>query len=223
MPVKLAPSILSADFARLGEEVLAVARAGADEIHVDVMDGCFVPVITIGPAIVEAVKHISPLPLDVHLMIADPDRQIEAFIEAGADILTIHREACLHLDRTLAAIRARGRRVGLALNPATGLEGLEYVLDKVDRLLIMSVNPGFAGQVFIPAALNKLRQASQLVSRLGLAVELSVDGGVNLDNAAAVVRAGARHLVAGSAIYKTKDYSRTIAAFRQVIEPLARP
>lgn len=222
MPVKIAPSILSADFAVLAKEVEAVAQAGADEIHIDVMDGCFVPNITIGPVVVEAVKKISPLPLDVHLMIADPDRFLDDFIQAGADCLSVHLEACAHLDRTLAVVREQGVLAGLALNPATGLDGLEYVLDKVDRLLIMSVNPGFGGQKFIPSALKKLRQARELIEARGVEVELSIDGGVNLETVASVVEAGARHFVAGSAVYKTPDYHKTIAAFRQLTDPLSR-
>jgi len=222
MPVKIAPSILSADFAVLAKEVEAVAQAGADEIHIDVMDGCFVPNITIGPVVVQAVKRVSPLPLDVHLMIADPDRYLDDFIQAGADCLTVHQEACAHLDRTLAVIREQGVLAGLALNPATGLEGLEYILDKVDRLLVMSVNPGFGGQKFIPSALAKLRRARELIEACGLEVELSIDGGVNLETAASVVEAGARHFVAGSAVYKTPDYKKTIEAFRQLTDPLSR-
>lgn len=222
MPIKIAPSILSANFAFLAQEVEAVAQAGADEIHIDVMDGCFVPNITIGPVVVQAIKRASPLPLDVHLMIAEPDRYLDDFIKAGADCLSVHREACGHLDRTLVYIREQGVLAGLALNPATGLDGLEYILDKVDRLLIMSVNPGLGGQKFIPASLEKLRRARELISAYGLEVELSVDGGVNLETAASVVEAGAGHLVAGSAIFQTPDYKKTIAVFRQLTEPLSR-
>jgi len=217
MPVKIAPSILSADFARLGEEVRAVAEAGADEIHIDVMDGRFVPNLTIGPVVVEAVKRVSRLPLDVHLMIEEPERYLADFVKAGADVLLVQVEACRHLDRTLAAIREAGIKAGLALNPATGLDGLEYVLDKIDRLLVMSVNPGFGGQRFIPQALVKLERLRALIQASGQPVELAVDGGVNLETLAGVVRAGAEFVVAGSAIYGTSDYGRTIAAFRRVI------
>ncbi len=213
MSVKIAPSILSADFSRLGEEIAAVARAGADELHVDVMDGLFVPNITIGPPVVAAIKRVSPLPLDVHLMIVDPDRYLDDFVKAGADWLTVHLEACRHLDRALAHIRQLGAKAGVALNPATPPEGLEYVLDKLDRVVVMSVNPGFGGQSFLPSALDKLERLRGILA--GRPVEVSVDGGVNLKTIGAVVRAGARHLVAGSAVYGTKDYRATIDQLRQ--------
>jgi len=218
MAVKIAPSILSADFARLGEEIQAVAEAGADEIHVDVMDGLFVPNITIGPVVVEAIKRVSPLPLDVHLMIEAPERYVDDFIAAGADILTVQIEACRHLDSTLAAIHEAGVLAGVALNPATGLQGLEYVLDKADRIMVMSVNPGFGGQSFIPSSLHKLNQLRELILQAGRPIELEIDGGVNTETLASVVKAGARVLVAGSAVFGTEDYHKTIAQFREIIE-----
>ncbi len=217
MPVKIAPSILSADFARLGEEIRAVAAAGADEIHVDVMDGRFVPHITVGPLIVEAAKGCTDLPLDVHLMILEPERYVEDFIKAGADVLIIHLEACRHLDRTLAAIREAGAKAGLSLNPATGLDGLEWIWDKIDRLLVMSVNPGFGGQVFIPAAVSKLARLRDMIEATDHPIELAVDGGVNPTTLGQVVKAGARVVVAGSAVFGTPDYEATMAQFRRII------
>jgi ribulose-phosphate 3-epimerase len=214
MPIKIAPSILSADFARLGDEVRAVTEAGADEIHVDVMDGRFVPNLTIGPLVVEAVRRSTELPLDVHLMIVEPERYLGDFISAGADCLTIHQEACLHLDRALAQIREAGVKAGVSLNPSTPPQGLAYVLEKTDRILVMSVNPGFGGQTFIPSALEKLTRLRELVLDAGRKVELEVDGGVNLQTIGQVSRAGAEIVVAGSAVFKTEDYAATIKALK---------
>ena len=213
--IKIAPSILSADFSRLGEEVQAVDRAGADYIHVDVMDGHFVPNITIGPLVVDALRKVTDKPLDVHLMIENPDRYIADFASAGADIITIHQEAVAHLHRTVELIKSLGKRAGVSLNPATPVESLDVILDELDLVLIMSVNPGFGGQAFIPSALDKIRALRQRITQRGLAAELQVDGGVKLDNIRDVVVAGADVLVAGSAVFNTDDYAATIMALRE--------
>ena len=213
--INIAPSILSADFSRLGEEVQAVDRAGADYIHVDVMDGHFVPNITIGPLVVDALRKVTDKPLDVHLMIENPDRYIADFASAGADIITIHQEAVAHLHRTVELIKSLGKRAGVSLNPATPVESLDVILDELDLVLIMSVNPGFGGQAFIPSALDKIRALRQRITQRGLAAELQVDGGVKLDNIRDVVVAGADVLVAGSAVFNTDDYAATITALRE--------
>ena len=213
--IKIAPSILSADFSRLGEEVQAIDRAGADYIHVDVMDGHFVPNITIGPLVVDALRKVTDKPLDVHLMIENPDRYIADFASAGADIITIHQEAVAHLHRTVELIKSLGKRAGVSLNPATPVESLDVILDELDLVLIMSVNPGFGGQAFIPTALDKIRALRQRITQRGLAAELQVDGGVKLDNIRDVVVAGADVLVAGSAVFNTADYAATITALRE--------
>jgi ribulose-phosphate 3-epimerase len=197
----VAPSILSADFARLGEEVRAVEGAGADWIHIDVMDGHFVPNLTLGPAVTAAVGGVTDLPLDVHLMIREPDRYLEAFAEAGADVLTVHQEVCAHLHRTLQRIRELGLRAGVALNPATPVELVEDVVPFVDLLLVMTVNPGFGGQSFIEGSLGRIRRARLLLDRHASEARLEVDGGLGPANAAAVVEAGADVVVAGSAVY----------------------
>ena len=215
MSLKIAPSILSADFGRLAEEIGSVTRAGADEIHVDVMDGRFVPNITIGPLVVEAARRATELPLDVHLMIEDPDRYVTDFIEAGADWLTVHLEACTHLDRCLAEIGRQGAKAGVCLNPSTPPEGLAYVLDKVDRILVMSVNPGFGGQKFIPSSLAKMTVLKEMIASSGREIDLEVDGGVNPGTIASVVRAGADTVVAGSAVFGTGDYEQTIRELRR--------
>ncbi len=202
MSVRIAPSILSADFARLGEEVGAVVTAGADWIHVDVMDGHFVPNITLGPAITAAVQGESAVPVDVHLMIAHPERFVDAFVEAGADYLTVHQEACPHLHRTLQQVRDAGARPGVAINPATPVSTLRDVVGEVDLLLVMSVNPGFGGQAFIPASVRKVREARELLAAAGSEALIEVDGGVDASNAAALVAAGADVLVAGSAVFR---------------------
>ena len=219
MALKIAPSILSADFGRLAHEIDSVARAGADEIHVDVMDGRFVPNITIGPLVVEAARRATDLPLDVHLMIEDPDRFVSEFIRAGADWLTVHVEACVHLDRCLAEIKRQGAKAGVSLNPSTPPETLAYVLDKVDRILVMSVNPGFGGQKFIPSSLAKLTALREMIASSGRAIDLEVDGGVNLETIASVAGAGADTVVAGSAVFGTEDYERTITALRRAAAP----
>ena len=213
--IKIAPSILSADFSRLGEEVQAVDRAGADYIHVDVMDGHFVPNITIGPLVVDALRKVTDKPLDVHLMIENPDRYIADFASAGADIITVHQEAVAHLHRSVELIKSLGKRAGVSLNPATPVESLDVILDELDLVLIMSVNPGFGGQAFIPSALDKIRALRQRITQRGLAAELQVDGGVKLDNIRDVVVAGADVLVAGSAVFNTDDYAATITALRE--------
>jgi ribulose-phosphate 3-epimerase len=218
MNVKIAPSILSADFGRLAEEVRAVDAAGADYIHVDVMDGRFVPNITIGPVVVAAVRKATKLPLDVHLMIDDPDRYVEDFARAGADLIGVHVEACRHLHRVLQQIRAAGKRASVTLNPHSGLETISYVLENVDQVLIMSVNPGFGGQSFIPNVLPKIRALRAEIDARGLDVDIEVDGGIKTDNAAQVAAAGANVLVAGSAIFGHADYAAIIAAMRKNAE-----
>jgi ribulose-phosphate 3-epimerase len=214
----IAPSILSADFARLGDDVNAVLAAGADIVHFDVMDNHFVPNLTIGPLICEALrKHGIEAPIDVHLMVEPVDRIIPDFAKAGASYITFHPEASRHVDRTLSLIRDEGCQSGLVFNPATPLDWLEHVLDKVDMVLIMSVNPGFGGQKFIPAALDKLRRARQIIDDSGLEIRLEVDGGVKVDNIGEIAAAGADTFVAGSAIFGSSDYAATIAAMKAAI------
>ena len=216
--MKIAPSILSSDFGRLGEEIATVDQGGADWIHVDVMDGRFVPNITIGPVVVEGARRATDLPLDVHLMIEDPDRYLEAFAEAGADVLTVHAEACPHLHRTLQHIRQLGVKAGVALNPATPVDAVSEVLDDLDLLLIMSVNPGFGGQAFIQRSVDKVGRARALLDAAGSTAELEVDGGVVSGNAAELVDAGATVLVAGSAVYgHPEDAAAGVRAIRQAV------
>ena len=212
---KIAPSILSADFTRLGEEIKDVEKAGADYIHIDVMDGHFVPNITIGPMIVKAARRVTDLPLDVHLMISDPDYFIEDFAEAGASIITVHAEALNHLHRTIHLIRDKGVRPGVVLNPATPLGVLEYVLDQLDTVLLMTVNPGFEAQKFIPEVIPKIRRLRKMVNDLNLDLEIEVDGGIDPENIGLVSSAGADVFVAGSAIYYSKDYKETIRLMRE--------
>ncbi|MFK7998770.1 MAG: ribulose-phosphate 3-epimerase [Polyangiales bacterium] len=213
-PVRIAPSILSADFGRLAEEVKAVDEAGADWIHVDVMDGHFVPNLTIGPVVVEAVRRASGKPLDVHLMIEEPGRSVEAYAKAGADTITVHLEACTHLHRVLQQIRSLGKRAGVSLNPHTPEDGLRYVLPLIDNILVMSVNPGFGGQSFLPDVLPKIARIRAMLDEGGHAADLEIDGGIKVGTARQVCEAGADALVAGSAIYKTDDYAKSISAIR---------
>lgn len=213
-PVRIAPSILSADFGRLAEEVKAVDDAGADWIHVDVMDGHFVPNLTIGPVVIEAVRRASAKPLDVHLMIEEPGRSVESYAKAGADTITVHLEACTHLHRVLQQIRSLGKRAGVSLNPHTPEDGLRYVLPYVDNILVMSVNPGFGGQSFLPDVLPKIARIRAMLDEGGHAADLEVDGGIKVGTARSVCEAGADVLVAGSAIYKSDDYAKSISALR---------
>lgn len=214
---KIAPSILSADFTRLGEEIKEVEKAGADYIHIDVMDGHFVPNITIGPMVVKAARRITEMPLDVHLMISDPDRFIDLFAEAGANIITVHAETVNHLHRTIQHIRDRGVSPGISLNPATPLDVLEYVLADIDLVLLMTVNPGFEGQKFIPEVIPKIKKLREKIDRNGLNSEIEVDGGINSETIGVVSSAGADVFVAGSAIFYSKDYEKTIQLMRQRI------
>ncbi|HJX34036.1 MAG TPA: ribulose-phosphate 3-epimerase [Desulfatiglandales bacterium] len=214
---KIAPSILSADFSRLGDEIRDVESAGADYIHIDVMDGHYVPNITIGPMIVEAVKRSTRLPLDVHLMISNPDQYIGVFRQSGADIITVHAEAVDHLHRSVQSIREAGARTGVSLNPATPLQVIEYILDELDMVLVMTVNPGFGGQEFIPEVVPKIERLREMIQQRGLNTEIEVDGGINLDTIGLVSAAGANIFVAGSAIFHSKDYSKTIRMMRDRI------
>jgi ribulose-phosphate 3-epimerase len=211
----IAPSILSADFTKLGEEIQAVERAGADWIHVDVMDGHFVPNITMGPFIVAAVKRVTALPIDVHLMIENADRYIPDFITAGADYISVQVEACLHLNRTLQMIKEAGIKAGVVLNPSTPPGAVEWVMEYVDYVLVMSVNPGFGGQSFIPNSLEKVRDLSGMIRKRGLATLIQIDGGVNLTTIQEISRAGVNVFVAGSAIFNSPDYKKTISGFRE--------
>lgn len=213
----IAPSILSANFSRLGEEVKAVEAAGADWIHVDVMDGHFAPNITIGPLVVEAVRKVTELPLDVHLMIENPDQYLEAFAKAGSAYLTVHAEACCHLHRTIQAIKDLGVKAGVALNPATPLSAIEWILEDVDLVVVMSVNPGFGGQVFIPQALKKIRDLKSMSLSTNPKVLIEVDGGVNQKTVRSVSEAGADAFVAGSAIFGSPDYAETIRKLRSLM------
>jgi ribulose-phosphate 3-epimerase len=214
-PIRIAPSILSADFGRLAAEVEAITAGGADYVHVDVMDGHFVPNLTIGPVVIEAVRRATTLPLDVHLMIEDAERWVGAYARAGADLIGVHAEACPHLHRTIGQIRELGKKAVVVLNPATPLEAIRWVLPDLAMVLLMSVNPGFGGQRFIPSALEKITALRRMIDDAGLAVEIEVDGGIKLDNVAEVCAAGANVLVSGSGVFGTPDYGATIAELRR--------
>lgn len=215
MSIYIAPSILSADFSRLGEEVREAEQAGADFIHVDVMDGHFVPNLTLGPLVVQAIRPVTKLPLDVHLMIENPDAYIPAFAKAGADYITVHAEACTHLHRTLGFIRENGVKPGVVLNPATPLAAIEYVLDQVEMVLLMTVNPGFGGQKYIPAVTGKIKALRGMLDARGLtSVLIEVDGGVNAETARMVAEAGAQVLVAGNAVFGEQDRAEAIRSIR---------
>jgi len=215
----VAPSILSANFANLGEEIAAVERAGADWLHIDVMDGRFVPNITIGPLVVAALRKVTTLPLDVHLMIVEPERYVDAFASAGADTITIHVEACTHLHRTLSYIRSLGKRAGVTMNPATHESCLNYILDVVDQVLVMSVNPGFGGQAFLPSSLLKIRSIRSMIEASGRAIDLEVDGGMTRDTAPQALEAGANVIVAGNAVFAggPDTYANAISELRALL------
>ncbi len=213
--IKIAPSILSADFARLGDEIKAIDAGGADYVHVDVMDGHFVPNITIGPLIVAAIRPVTQLPLDVHLMIENPDLYIPDFAKAGADIIVVHAEAATHLHRSIQLIKSLGKKAGVSLNPATPLSALEMVLPDIDLALLMTVNPGFGGQSFIENCLPKISALRKMIDSLGKPIELEVDGGVKIDNIEQIAAAGADVFVAGSAVFSTDDYAATIGRLKK--------
>jgi ribulose-phosphate 3-epimerase len=217
MKKQIAPSILSADFSRLGEEIRAVEKAGADLIHVDVMDGHYVPNITIGPGVVSSLRKTTSLPFDVHLMIDDPDRYIDAFVDAGSNVITVHAEAVTHLHRTVQYIQAKGARAGVSLNPSTPLSCVEEILPDIDLLLIMTVNPGFGGQKFISGMLPKIRKARELAQARGLRMAIEVDGGVTTENIGTLADAGADIFVAGAAVFGSPSYSETIGRMRAIL------
>lgn len=219
----IAPSILSADFCRLGEEVTSVLQAGADWVHVDVMDGAFVPNITIGQGVVKSLRKVTDAVLDVHLMVDAPERYVESFAEAGSDIITVHAEASTHLHRTIQMIHNCGKKAGVSLNPHTPLSVLEYVLPEIELVLIMSVNPGFGGQSYIPSANRKIVELAEMASRLGCSPVIEVDGGVKVDNIAEVARAGAHAFVAGSAIFGKPDYQKEVSAMRAELAGVPHP
>jgi len=211
----IAPSILSADFTRLGDDIRAVEAAGADWIHADIMDGHFVPNISFGPMLVQAVRSTTRLPIDVHLMISDPDPYIAAFAKAGASYISVHVETCIHLNRTIQLIRNAGVRPGVVLNPATPVESLRWIIEYVDLILVMSVNPGFGGQAFIPNSIDKIKALREMIAEKGLKTLIEIDGGVSDQTIAAIAAAGADVFVAGSAIFSSRDYSATIRSLRE--------
>jgi len=212
---KISPSILSADFTRLGDEIVAVEKAGADYLHIDVMDGHFVPNITIGPLVIKAARPVTDMPFDVHLMISQPDMYIDEFVKAGADIISVHAEATIHLHRTLGHIRSCGAKAAVALNPATSISVLDHVLTQIDMVVIMTVNPGFEAQKFIPEMTTKIKSLREKIDSMGLDMEIEVDGGINHETIEQVSSAGADVFVAGSAIYHSNDYAVTIEELRQ--------
>lgn len=215
MKIQIAPSILSADFAKLGEDVVSVEKAGADLIHIDVMDGHFVPNLSLGIPVVKSIRKVTKLPFDVHLMIENPDKYIDAFADAGADIITVHQEACVHLNRVIAQIKKRGIRAGVALNPATPEETLKYILPDIDMVLLMSVNPGFGGQSYIPSVTGKIANVRKMCDEMGLKdMDIEVDGGVDAKTYTQVVGAGANILVAGSAVYGAPDRKAIISLLK---------
>lgn len=215
---KIAPSILSADFTKLGEEIKAVEKAGADYIHIDVMDGHFVPNITVGPMIVQAARKATDLPLDVHLMIENPELYIDDFVQAGSDLITVHAETVTHLHRLLGVIRDAGAKAGAALNPSTPLSSIEYVLGQLDMVVLMTVNPGFGGQSFIPEVVPKIRELKKMIAQKGMDLDIEVDGGITVDNIAQVAQAGANVFVAGSAVFGSNNYAETISMMRKNLE-----
>jgi len=216
--IKISPSILSADFARLGEEIRAAEEAGAHMLHIDVMDGHFVPNITIGPVVISSIRKVTRLPLDVHLMIEDPDRYLKDFIAAGSDMLTVHYEASVHLHRTVQIIRENGVKAGVSINPATPVRSLEYILPDLDLVLIMSVNPGFGGQEFIPGTLGKIRMLKRMIADTGSSAVIEIDGGIKPSNALEVVDAGAEILVMGSAFFNSGNYSATMGTLNELFK-----
>ncbi len=216
--IQIAPSILSADFAHLGSEIRAVDQAGAEVIHVDVMDGCFVPNITIGPLVVEAIRRVTEKTVDVHLMIKNPDAYLESFAEAGADWITVHVETCAHLHRTISRIKELGKKAGVVLNPATSLSTIDYILEEVDLVMLMSVNPGFGGQSFIPSTLEKCWQLKQRIDALDLNVGIEIDGGISKETISDVAQAGANIFVAGSAVFGCSEYVTIIKDLKRLAE-----
>lgn len=216
--VKLAPSMLSADFSNLYEDIKKIENAGADWLHVDIMDGHFVPNISFGPMVIKSLKGKIKMPFDVHLMIEDPDAYIDAFVDAGAHIITVHEEACLHLHRTIQNIKSHGIKAGVSLNPATPISSLEEILPYLDMVLIMSVNPGFGGQSFIDTSLEKIKKLKSMIDERQLSVDIQVDGGVKLSNVEEVIKAGANIVVAGSAVFNTESVEDTIASFKKIFK-----
>ena len=215
---KIAPSILSADFTKLGEEIKAAEKAGADYIHIDVMDGHFVPNISVGPMIVKAARKATDLPLDVHLMIEEPELYIDDFVKAGSDLITVHTETVTHLHRLLGVIRDAGVKAGAALNPATPLSSIEYVLEQLDMVVLMTVNPGFGGQSFIPEVVPKIRELKKMIIQKGMDLDIEVDGGITVENIAQVAQAGANVFVAGNAVFGSNNYAETISMMRKNLE-----